>query len=73
MQHALALYPGTAGVPLKPAAGFTTPSGCPMFAPAYVGRKRWAKPQQLFVPNFTFYQRCHRIWFASKGTATAGL
>ena len=29
---------------LKPLAAPTTPYGCPMFAPAYVGRKRWAKP-----------------------------
>jgi hypothetical protein len=31
-------------LPLKPAAGVTSPHGCPRFAPAYVGRKRWAKP-----------------------------
>jgi hypothetical protein len=34
----------TAGLPLKPVADSTTPYGCPTFAPAYVGRKRWAKP-----------------------------
>jgi hypothetical protein len=33
----------TAGLSLKPVAGPTTPYGYPMFAPAYVGRKRWAK------------------------------
>jgi hypothetical protein len=34
----------TAGLALKPFAGSAAPYGCPMFAPAYVGRKRWAKP-----------------------------
>jgi hypothetical protein len=34
----------TAGLPLKPLTGPTIPHGCPTFAPAYVGRKRWAKP-----------------------------
>jgi hypothetical protein len=34
----------TADLSLKPVAGPTTPYGCPTFAPAYVGRKRWAKP-----------------------------
>jgi hypothetical protein len=29
----------TAGLPLKPAKVSTTLYGCPMFAPAYVGRK----------------------------------
>jgi hypothetical protein len=29
----------TAGLPLKPVAGPTTPHGCPTFAPAYLGRK----------------------------------
>jgi hypothetical protein len=36
----------TTGLPLKPAAGFTAPYGCPMSATAYVGRQRWAKPNQ---------------------------
>jgi hypothetical protein len=35
-------------LPLKPVAGLTAPPGCPMFAPAYVGRKRWAKPTTAF-------------------------
>jgi hypothetical protein len=30
--------------------GGTTLSGCPMFAPAYVGRIRWAKPYNGFMP-----------------------
>jgi hypothetical protein len=38
----------TAGLPLKPVKVFTTPYGCPMFAPAYVGRKRWAKSTTAF-------------------------
>ena len=38
----------TTGLPLKLAAGLTDPHGCPMFAPAYVGRKRWAKPSTAF-------------------------
>ena len=29
---------------LKPLTDSTTLEGCPMFAQAYVGRKRWAKP-----------------------------
>jgi hypothetical protein len=35
-------------VELKPAAAATDPHGCPTFAPAYVGRKRWAKPTTAF-------------------------
>jgi hypothetical protein len=38
----------TAGFPLKPLADSATLYGCPMFAPAYVGRKRWAKPTTAF-------------------------
>jgi len=30
--------------------------GCPMFAPAYMGRKRWAKPFERFLPAY----RCNR-------------
>src|SRR6201986_4052712 len=44
---------------LRPAKGSTTPYGCPMFAPAYVGRKRWAKPfdslSSLLVSRITWY------------------
>ncbi len=39
----------TAGLPLKPVASPSAPSGCPTFAPAYVGRKRWAKPTTSFL------------------------
>jgi hypothetical protein len=35
---------GYCGPPLKSATVSTDPHGCPTFAPAYVGRKRWAKP-----------------------------
>jgi hypothetical protein len=38
----------TAGLPFNPLADFTAPYGYPMFAPAYVGRKRWAKPFDSF-------------------------
>jgi hypothetical protein len=38
----------TKGLPLKLAAGLTDPHGCPMLAPAYVDRKRWAKPSTAF-------------------------
>jgi hypothetical protein len=42
----------TAGLSRKPVAGVTAQHGCPMFAPAYVGRKRWAKPfDSFFVPD----------------------
>jgi len=41
----------TAGLPLKPAVSPTDPHGCPTFAPAYVGRKRWAKPTTAFCSN----------------------
>jgi hypothetical protein len=44
----------TAGLPLKPVSGPTAPHGCPMFASAYVGRKRWAKP--LHGPSFRTLQ-----------------
>jgi hypothetical protein len=33
----------TTALLLKPAAVFTTPYGCPTFAPAYVGLKRWGE------------------------------
>jgi hypothetical protein len=38
----------TTGLSLKPSEDPTTPYGCPMFAPAYVGRKRLAKPSTAF-------------------------
>jgi hypothetical protein len=38
----------TAGLALKPFA-LTDPHGCPMFAPAYVGRKRWATRISYFT------------------------
>jgi hypothetical protein len=34
----------TVGLALKPGADSTSPHGCPTFAPAYVSRKKWAKP-----------------------------
>jgi FG-GAP repeat len=33
--------------PPRAGRGLTTPQGCPMFAPASVGRKRWAKPSTV--------------------------
>ena len=39
----------TAGLPLKPVTGLTALHGCPMFAPAYVGRKRWATRISYFT------------------------
>jgi len=33
--------------------GPTDLQGCPMFAPAYVGRKRWRSPPQPLVPDAT--------------------
>ena len=41
----------TAALTLTPLAGPTNLSGCPMFAPAYVGRKRWAKPTTAFISS----------------------
>ena len=38
----------TASLTLKPVSVPTTRQGCPMFAPAYVGRKRLAKPFEAF-------------------------
>jgi hypothetical protein len=38
----------TAGFPLKLVPGPTDLHGCPTFAQAYVGRKRWAKPSTAF-------------------------
>jgi len=43
----------TAGLPLKPVAGSTALHGCPTFAPAYVGRKRWAKPYHSPLGGFS--------------------
>jgi hypothetical protein len=46
----------TAGLALKPVAGPTDPYGCPTFAPAYVGRKRWATRISYFTaPARTTY------------------
>ena len=39
----------TIGLALKPLTGPTTPHGCPTFAPAYVGRKRWATRISYFT------------------------
>ena len=39
----------TAGLPLKPLTDSTTTYGCPTFAPAYVGRKRWATRISYFA------------------------
>jgi hypothetical protein len=39
----------TAALPLKPAAGPTALHGCPTFAQAYVGRKRWATRISCFT------------------------
>jgi len=45
----------TTGFTLKPVAGPTTPYGCPTFAPAYVGRKRWAKPTAVFCSGLSLF------------------
>jgi hypothetical protein len=46
--YALTNRRDTAGLPPQACHGVTNPYGCPMFAPAYVGRKRRAKPTIAF-------------------------
>ena len=53
-EHTFALYPlhdgrDTTALALELSAVATTPYGCPMFAPAYVGRKRWATRISYFT------------------------
>jgi hypothetical protein len=60
----------TAGPTLKPVACSAAPSGCPTFAPSYVGRKRWAKPHH--APSLSAeLDHCQalRRHFQGKGTA----
>jgi hypothetical protein len=67
----------TTGLSLKPAKVSTTPYGCPMFAPAYVGRKRWAKPTKAFrtelYASFLSAGTKRNGGFSSPGTHTPSL
>jgi hypothetical protein len=47
----------TAGLPPQARCGQTDLQGCPTFAPAYVGRKRWAKPHHSLCPGSWLYPR----------------
>jgi hypothetical protein len=51
----------TVALSLKPLTDSTTPYGCPTFAPAYVGRKRWAKP------NHGFHSRPYALFLTRPG------
>src|ERR1700761_6438485 len=58
---------GIEDIPHKPVAGPAAPNGCPKFAPAYVGRKRWAKPLRtpfsIHKPGYCFSPRSFNIGF----------
>jgi hypothetical protein len=58
----------TAALSLKPVADPTTLYGCPTFAPAYVGRKRWAKPSTAFCSSGP--ERTRISYFALLATIT---